>query len=115
MVNRHFGGSITIFFFGGGQDWHKCLTEGPFCEEPAKQIWNSKGHIEGIGQGTGAKSGGNEQFPEQTRDAGSQGPERDGGGGLKEAHGESVATPCGALCQQWPSKSLDESKFRLIQ
>ena len=46
----------------GGQHRHKSLAECPFCEQATKQIGNSKGHIEGIGQGTGPEHGGDEQL-----------------------------------------------------
>ena len=76
MVNRLPGGLIALFGPGGRQNRHKGLTERAFGKQPPEQIGNAKGHIEGVGQGAGAKHRRHQQLAHQTRDPGGQGENR---------------------------------------
>ena len=68
-VDQQVGGSITLLLLARRQHRHKGLAKSAFCKQPAKQVGDAKGDIEGVGHGTGAKQRGHQQLARQSGDA----------------------------------------------
>ena len=90
------------------QHRHERLAEGPLGKQAAQEVGNAKRHIEGVGQGAGAKGRGHEQLPHQPRDPGSQGQEGDERGGFEQRHPRSVPK-AGAKTRTQSPRMLESS------
>ena len=87
MVDQRAGAIVALTRAGGGQHRHKGLAERAFAQHAAKQVGDTKRHIEGVRHGADAEHRGHQQLAHQARDAGGQGQQRNGGGGLEQGHG----------------------------
>ena len=95
----HRGGHVVGQFLGGGaalpalvfsQDRHERLRKGAFGKQPAQQVGNAEGDVEGVGVGGSAEGPGKQDLADQTGDARQHRHAGDGCQGFMQVHGAAL-------------------------
>jgi hypothetical protein len=95
-VDQSARGFVAVALARGGQDRHEGLRERALGKQPAQQVGDAEGDVEGVGGGAGAEGRGDQLLAHQTGDARDQREQGDGGSGLQQVHRRPTARrgPC---------------------
>ena len=78
VVDQGLGGGVALLALVFGQDRHEGLRERAFAEQPAQQVGQAEGDIEGVGISAGTEGTGEQGIAQQAGNAGQHRHARDG-------------------------------------